>query len=186
MLRERGFEASVMPVPAAPPAVFAERKAASSDRTLIFYNHYDVQPAEPLELWDSPPFEPEIREGKLFARGAIDDKGHIACRLAAIDAVLAESGDLPCNIKFLIEGGEEIASPGLPTFVENWICSPPTRASGSSAAWTTTGGPVLHSVCGVFAMWSCAYAPPRGTPTPAWEARSFPTRHGGSCGLSPR
>lgn len=116
MLQERGFETQIMPVPAAPPAVYAFRKGAS-DRTLIFYNHYDVQPAEPLELWETPPFEPTIRDGRLYARGVVDDKGHIACRLAALDALLAAGGELPCNVKFLIEGGEEIGSPGLPTFV---------------------------------------------------------------------
>ncbi len=116
LLRERGFEARVMEVPSAPPAVYAERRG-TSDRTLLFYNHYDVQPAEPLELWETPPFEPSEREGKLFARGVADDKGHIVCRLAALDAVLASYGDLPCNVKFLIEGGEEISSPGIPEFV---------------------------------------------------------------------
>lgn len=117
MLGARGFEAQVMPVPAGPPAVYAFRKGRT-DRTLIFYLHYDVQPVEPIDLWESPPFEATIRDGKFYARGASDDKGHIACRLAALDALLATEGDLPCNVKFLIEGGEEISSPGIPTFVE--------------------------------------------------------------------
>jgi acetylornithine deacetylase/succinyl-diaminopimelate desuccinylase-like protein len=98
------------------PVVFAER-AGSSDRTLLFYNHYDVQPPDPLELWNSPPFEPIIRDGKMFARGVSDDKGHILCRLAAIDALLELEGELPCNVKFIIEGEEEIGSPNLPDFV---------------------------------------------------------------------
>ena len=67
-------------------------------------NHYDVQPPEPLDLWHSPPFEPDRREGKLFARGVSDDKGQLVSRLAAIDAWLAETGELPCTIKFLVEG----------------------------------------------------------------------------------
>ncbi len=119
MLRARGFEARIMPVPAAPPAVYAERIVRPDAPTILFYNHYDVQPAEPLELWESPPFEPTIRDGSFYARGAGDDKGHIVCRLAAIDALLATHGALPCNVKFLIEGGEEISSPGLPTFVRD-------------------------------------------------------------------
>jgi acetylornithine deacetylase/succinyl-diaminopimelate desuccinylase-like protein len=98
--------------------VYAERKGRT-DRTLLFYNHYDVQPVEPLELWDSPPFEPTLRDGKMFARGVSDDKGHIICRLAAIDAFLLSESDLPCNIKFLIEGEEEIGSPNLPEFIKD-------------------------------------------------------------------
>ena len=116
MLQARGFETSILPTKGQ-PVVFGEQKGRS-DRTLLFYNHYDVQPPEPLELWESPPFDPEIRDGKIYARGVSDDKGHIVCRLAAIDAILAERGELPCNIKFVIEGEEEIGSPNLPAFVE--------------------------------------------------------------------
>ncbi|MCK7506333.1 MAG: M20/M25/M40 family metallo-hydrolase [Desulfobacterales bacterium] len=71
------------------PVVFAERKG-KGDKTLLFYNHYDVQPPEPLELWESPPFEPAIRDGKMYGRGVSDDKGHITSRLFAIDAILAD------------------------------------------------------------------------------------------------
>ena len=89
-----------------------------SDKTLLFYLHYDVQPAEPLALWESPPFELTKRNGKLYARGISDDKGHVICRLAALAAVKAVLGELPCNIKFIIEGEEEIGSPNMPAFVE--------------------------------------------------------------------
>lgn len=115
MLRKRGFTAEVMPT-RGHPVVYAEAKG-KSNKTLMFYNHYDVQPPEPLELWDSPPFEPTVRDGALYARGASDDKGHIMCRLAAIDAIKAVTGELPCNIKFLIEGEEEISSVSLPPFI---------------------------------------------------------------------
>ncbi len=115
LLRARGFEVQILPTKGF-PVVYAERKGRA-DRTLIFYNHYDVQPPEPLDLWDSPPFEPTLRDGKMFARGVSDDKGHIICRLAAIDAFLQSEGDLPCNIKFLIEGEEEIGSINLPEFI---------------------------------------------------------------------
>ncbi|MCK5053508.1 MAG: M20/M25/M40 family metallo-hydrolase, partial [Anaerolineales bacterium] len=115
LLRARGFEVKIMPTKGF-PVVYAERKGRA-DRTLLFYNHYDVQPPEPLELWDSPPFEPTLRDGKMFARGVSDDKGHIICRLAAIDAFLMSEGDLPCNVKFLIEGEEEIGSTNLPEFI---------------------------------------------------------------------
>lgn len=98
------------------PVVYAEA-SGNSDRTLIFYNHYDVQPPEPLDLWESPPFEPQVRDGKLYARGVADDKGDIISRLAALDALRDASGNFPCNIKFLIEGEEEIGSVNLPSFI---------------------------------------------------------------------
>ncbi len=115
MLRKRGFRVEILPT-AGHPVVYAEAKG-KSNKTLLFYNHYDVQPPEPLELWDSPPFEPTLREGALYARGVSDDKGHIECRLAAIDAIKAVTGELPCNVKFLIEGEEEISSVSLPPFI---------------------------------------------------------------------
>ena len=115
MLLARGLTVQVLPT-AGYPVVFGERRGRS-DRTLLFYNHYDVQPPEPLELWESPPFEPVQRNGKVFARGVSDDKGHILCRLAALDALLAVDGELPCSVKFVIEGEEEISSPNLPAFV---------------------------------------------------------------------
>jgi acetylornithine deacetylase/succinyl-diaminopimelate desuccinylase-like protein len=117
MLRARGFTAEVMDTEGA-PVVFAVRKG-KGDKTLLFYNHYDVQPPEPLELWESPPFEPSLREGKLYGRGVSDDKGHIVSRLHAIDALLETDGDLPCNIKFIIEGEEETASVHLHDFVRD-------------------------------------------------------------------
>jgi len=115
MLRQRGFTVDVMATEGA-PVVFGER-AGKSNKTLLFYNHYDVQPPEPLDLWDTPPFEPALREGKLFGRGVSDDKGHIVSRLFALDALLAEYGELPCNIKFIIEGEEETSSTHLHDFI---------------------------------------------------------------------
>ena len=117
MLNDRGFDVQIMATGGA-PVVFGERKG-KSDRTLLFYNHYDVQPPEPLELWDSPPFEPTLRDGKLYARGVSDDKGHITSRLHAIDALISEAGELPCNIKFIIEGEEETSSVHLHDFVRD-------------------------------------------------------------------
>jgi acetylornithine deacetylase/succinyl-diaminopimelate desuccinylase-like protein len=117
MLKERGFEVRVMDTRGA-PVVYGERKGRS-DKTLLIYNHYDVQPPEPLELWETPPFEPSLRNGKLYGRGVSDDKGHIVSRLFAIDAILATMGELPCNIKFIIEGEEETASVNLAKFVQD-------------------------------------------------------------------
>ncbi|MBN2502358.1 MAG: M20/M25/M40 family metallo-hydrolase [Anaerolineales bacterium] len=115
MLAARGFEVEILPTGGS-PVVYAERKG-KSDKTLLFYNHYDVQPAEPLELWDSPPWEATLRDGKLYARGVSDDKGHLTSRLFAIDAILEADGELPCNVKFLVEGEEEIGSVHLPEFI---------------------------------------------------------------------
>lgn len=116
MLQKRGFQVEIMPTDGA-PVVYAERPGVK-DKTLLFYNHYDVQPPEPYELWESPPFEPAIRDGKLYARGVSDDKGHIVSRLHAIDAIFATDADLPCNVKFIIEGEEETSSLHLHDFIE--------------------------------------------------------------------
>jgi acetylornithine deacetylase/succinyl-diaminopimelate desuccinylase-like protein len=116
MLKARDFKVEIMPTDGA-PVVYAERKG-KQDKTLMFYNHYDVQPPEPLEEWASPPFEPTIRDGKMYARGVADDKGHIVSRLHAIDAILEQDGELPCNIKFVIEGEEETSSVHLHEFIE--------------------------------------------------------------------
>jgi acetylornithine deacetylase/succinyl-diaminopimelate desuccinylase-like protein len=119
MLKSRGFTVEVINTGGA-PVVYGER-LGHSNKTLLFYNHYDVQPPEPLELWDSPPFEPTLRDGKLYARGVSDDKGHLVSRLFAIDSLLAYDNELPCNIKFVIEGEEEISSLHLKAFVLNHL-----------------------------------------------------------------
>lgn len=116
MLQEEGFAAEIMPS-AGNPVVYGEG-AGRSDRTLIFYLHYDVQPPEPLDLWKSPPFRLTRRGNKFYARGVSDDKGHIVARLAALAAVRSALGELPCNVKFFIEGEEEIGSPNTPAFIE--------------------------------------------------------------------
>ncbi|MBN1123024.1 MAG: M20/M25/M40 family metallo-hydrolase [Anaerolineae bacterium] len=115
LLHEIGLESEIMPTGGS-PVVYADC-AGCGDRTLLFYLHYDVQPPDPLDLWKSPPFELTRSNGKLYGRGAADDKGNVISRIAAVEAVRAALGDLPCNIKFVIEGEEEIGSPHLPAFV---------------------------------------------------------------------
>jgi len=118
MLDDIGFDTRVIPTQDPRyPVVYAER-AGHSSKQLLFYNHFDVQPAEPLELWESPPFEPTERDGRIYARGASDDKGHLAARIGALKAILAVRGELPVGVKFCIEGAEEIGSPGFEQFVE--------------------------------------------------------------------
>jgi acetylornithine deacetylase/succinyl-diaminopimelate desuccinylase-like protein len=116
MLRKRGFAVQILPTDGSP--VVVGEAPGRSNKTMLLYNHYDVQPAEPLDLWTSPAFEPTIRDDKFFARGAGDDKGHIQCRLAALDALKAVYGEYPCRIKFIIEGEEEVGSNHLPAFIE--------------------------------------------------------------------
>jgi acetylornithine deacetylase/succinyl-diaminopimelate desuccinylase-like protein len=133
MLARRGFAVELIPGEG-PPVIVAER-AGRSDRTLLVYNHYDVQPAEPLELWTSPPFSPEIRDGHMYGRGISDDKGHITSRLLAIDALLATRGELPCRVKFVIEGEEEVGSVHLPAFVH----ANRERLAGDACLWEFGG-----------------------------------------------
>jgi acetylornithine deacetylase/succinyl-diaminopimelate desuccinylase-like protein len=133
LLREYGFEARLIELPDGPPVVNAE--GGEGDRTLVCYNHYDVQPPEPLELWDSPPFEPTVRDGKLYARGVSDDKGQLVSRLAALDAVRAVRGRLPVRVKFVVEGEEEVGSPHLEHFVEQHR----DLLAGDYCVWETGG-----------------------------------------------
>ncbi|NQT74210.1 MAG: M20/M25/M40 family metallo-hydrolase [Chloroflexi bacterium] len=118
LLRVCGINSQILQTKGQYPVVYGELKG-ESPYTLLFYNHYDVQPPEPLELWTSPPFKPTVNEGRLLARGVSDDKGDIIARLLAIKAFLNTRGHLPISIKFLIEGEEEVGSPNLPAFVEN-------------------------------------------------------------------
>jgi acetylornithine deacetylase/succinyl-diaminopimelate desuccinylase-like protein len=112
MLEKRGFQVELISKNDSTPVVYGYLKG-KSDKTLLIYNHYDVQPVEPLDLWETPPFEPQVRDGKLFGRGVNDDKGHITSRLFAIDAILAVDGEMPCNIKWVMEGEEETTSNAL-------------------------------------------------------------------------
>ncbi len=100
------------------PIIYAEKIVNPSKPTILTYGHYDVQPPDPLDLWNSPPFEPVIKDEKIYARGACDDKGQVYMHLKALE-VLQSQGELPCNVKFLIEGEEEIGSDNLEHFVKS-------------------------------------------------------------------
>lgn len=100
------------------PVVYGDWLHAEGKPTILFYGHYDVQPVDPLNLWESGPFEPEIRDNKLFARGASDDKGQVFMHVLAVEALMKEDGTLPVNIKFIIEGEEEVGSPSLEKYIE--------------------------------------------------------------------
>ena len=117
LLTAAGFETRQLRVDGGPPAVYGEL-AGDGDSTLLLYNHYDVQPVDPIELWESPPFEPTLRDGRLYARGAADNKAELGVRLAAIRALREERGSAPLTIRWIIEGEEEVASPHFDTIVE--------------------------------------------------------------------
>lgn len=119
MLDSTGFNTKRIKVKGAPDYIYGEL-SGRSDFTLLLYNHYDVQPAEPIELWDTPPFEPTTRDGKFYARGSSDNKGEIAARLAAVQALLAGEQELPISIRWIIEGEEEIGSPHFPFVAQNY------------------------------------------------------------------
>jgi len=116
-LKQAGIQAEVFKT-AGHPVVYGEWLQAPGKPTVLVYGHYDVQPPDPLDLWTSPPFEPTVRDGQLYARGAADDKGQFFIHIAAAEAHLRRSGRLPINLKFVLEGEEEIGSPSLEPFVK--------------------------------------------------------------------
>lgn len=100
------------------PVVYGDWLHAEGKPTILVYGHYDVQPVDPLHLWESGPFEPEIRDNKMYARGASDDKGQVFMHVKAVEALMKQNGSLPVNVKFIIEGEEEIGSPHLEKYIE--------------------------------------------------------------------
>lgn len=101
------------------PLVYGEWLGAPGKPTVLIYGHYDVQPVDPIELWDNPPFEPVVKDGKIFARGATDDKGQMYMHIKSVEAFFKTEGSLPLNVKFIIEGEEEVGSESLESFINN-------------------------------------------------------------------
>lgn len=132
------------------PVVYAEVHG-NTKKTLSFYNHYDVQPEDPIELWDSDPFAAEIRNGRIYARGVADNKGSLLARICAIHAYQKVYGELPINVKFIIEGEEEIGSPHLEEFADNH----PDKVNADANVWENgmiTNDGRLHVTLGVKGM----------------------------------
>jgi acetylornithine deacetylase/succinyl-diaminopimelate desuccinylase-like protein len=117
-MERAGLSAELLDTPGHPLALGEWRGAGPDAPTLLIYGHYDVQPAEPLELWTSPPFDPEVRDGRIYARGSADDKGQLFLHLKALELLLRDGGTLPVNVVVVAEGEEEIGSPNLLPFVE--------------------------------------------------------------------
>ena len=116
-LRRAGMENIEIIPTARHPLVYADWLHAPGKPTVLCYGHYDVQPADPLELWITPPFEPTERDGNIYARGACDDKGQMYMHIKAVEALRAVNGKLPVNVKFLIEGEEEVGGASIAKYV---------------------------------------------------------------------
>ncbi|HLB08410.1 MAG TPA: dipeptidase [Gemmatimonadaceae bacterium] len=116
-LRTAGLSAEIMPTGGHPVVLGEWRKAPAGAPTVLVYGHYDVQPAEPLDLWTTPPFEPTMRNGRIYARGSVDDKGQLFSHMKALEAHMGARGKLPVNIVMLAEGEEEVGSDNLEAFV---------------------------------------------------------------------
>ena len=127
------------------PLVYAEWLGAPGKPTLLFYGHYDVQPPDPLDEWKSPPFEPEIRNDNIYARGSADDKGQTLILIKAVEGLMKQHGRLPVNVKFLIEGEEEIGG----EHIESYVKSKPPRLKADAAVICDTEmfAPELPTIC---------------------------------------
>jgi acetylornithine deacetylase/succinyl-diaminopimelate desuccinylase-like protein len=127
------------------PLVYAEWLAAPGKPTILFYGHYDVQPADPLDEWKSPPFEPAVRNHNIYARGAVDDKGQVMIQIKAVEGLLKTTGKLPVNVKFLLEGEEETGG----EHIEAYVKTKPPRLEADTVVVCDTEmfAPELPSIC---------------------------------------
>lgn len=136
------------------PVVYADWLHAPGKPTVMIYGHFDTQPVDPLELWDSPPFEPVIKGDRVYARGASDDKGNMLAPLLALEALLKSEGSLPINVKCFFEGQEEIGSPTLPAFIaankERFACDFVLSADGGQ--WSEEQPALLVGLKGLTAL----------------------------------
>src|SRR3982751_5245351 len=127
------------------PLVYAEWLGAPGKPTILFYGHYDVQPPDPLDEWTSPPFEPEVRNNNIYARGAVDDKGQVYIQIKAVEALLKTTGKLPVNVKFLLEGEEETGGEHIEAYVKT---KPPRLAADAALVCDTEMfAPELPTIC---------------------------------------
>lgn len=123
MMQRAGISSEVLYLDdqSVPPIVYGEvRSKSNPNKTLLFYNHYDVQPEDPVELWDDDPFSGKVEGNKIFGRGSADDKGELITRIKAVEYCLKSTGDVPCNVKFMVEGEEEIGSVHVEQYLEKY------------------------------------------------------------------
>jgi len=120
-LKKSGINAEILSMKDYPPIVYGEVKSKKNpNKTLLFYNHYDVQPVDPVELWDEDPFSGKIKGNKIYGRGSSDDKGELITRIRAVTSFLKVTGDVPCNVKFVIEGEEETGSAHIEEYLKKY------------------------------------------------------------------
>ncbi len=120
-LKNSGIDTEILSIKNYSPIVYGEVKSKKNpNKTLLFYNHYDVQPVEPIELWNEDPFSGMVKGNRIYGRGSSDDKGELITRIKAVESFLKETGDVPCNIKFVIEGEEEIGSPHIEHYLKKY------------------------------------------------------------------
>jgi acetylornithine deacetylase/succinyl-diaminopimelate desuccinylase-like protein len=146
MMEKIGIKPRVLPMGGErkPPLIYGEILNPEAKRTLLIYGHFDVQPPEPLEAWDSPPFQPTIRDGRIYGRGSADNKGQFFAHFKAIESVLKVNGKLPINVKFLLDPEEEVGSPSLNQFCrENKALFAADMALNSDGPMDTSGRPRL-------------------------------------------
>jgi len=196
--RASGFDHAELLPTAGHPAVYAESIVDASLPTALVYGHHDVQPVDPLDEWESPPFEPQVRDGELRARGAVDDKGQVWMHLKAVEAHLRVRHRLPLNVKLIVEGEEEIGSPHFEALIHAQqdrlradvavISDTPIFARGVPSLCTglrglahvevTVSGPALDLHSGYFGG--------RRQHRPAATVPGSPCRAGGAAGDGPR
>ncbi len=149
-MRAAGIESVQILPTGGHPVVYGDWLNAPGKPTVLIYGHFDTQPADPLALWDHPPFEPVVRDGRVYARGASDDKGNMLPPILAVEALLGTTGTLPVNVKFLFEGQEEIGSPQIPAFVaahrEMLACDLVVSSDGGQ--WSETEPAILTGLRG--------------------------------------
>lgn len=159
------------------PIVYAECCHTPGRPTVLIYGHYDVQPAEPLDEWQSPPFEPMVRGNDLYGRGASDDKGQLFAHMKALEAFLQTGGELPVNVKCLFEGEEEIGSPNLTAFLrrDRHALAADVAVLSDMPCWRQIGRPSPNR-CGGRLVSNWKSAPLTGTSIPVSMAESSTTR----------
>ena len=154
---------------------------------MLLYGHYDVQPPDPLDLWISPPFEPTIRDGRIFARGVADNKGQHLAQILAIESHLKVHGTLPCNVILLLEGEEEVGSPHIADFVrDNRELLQADLAVTADGPLHPSGGRRSSSARAAWSISNCTRATPSATSIRAISAAWCRTRCGRWCTCSPR